>query len=228
MGLHGITQVRETVMLMYRGVRRYASGVPVKAWAILGLFLLTAILMALHTALSVKNSTLHLKLQHEFRKASVSVWVDDNLAYSGEITGSTKKKFGLFPTDSAQGSLSQIIPVRSGQHNIRLRIEPEAATMQEDNIVGTFADHTTHNLAVTARHSGLSLSWQVQNTVSVEGSSMFGWLSQYAGALILTIVGSIMSALTGYAIKELPVRLRSASDSTPKTGSPSSVGLSVD
>ena len=223
-----MAQVRQRAALAYRLIRHYASGVPAKAWAILGLFLLAAALMALHTALTAKDASLHLKLRHEFRNASVSVWVDDDLAYSGEITGSTKKKFGLIPTDSAQGNLSQIIPVRSGPHRIRLRIEPDAATMQEDSIRGDFADHTARNLAVTARQSGLSLSWQGQDSARDERSSMFGWLSQYAGSLILTITGSIMSALAGYAIKELPARLRSTSDLPPKAESPSSVGLSVD
>ena len=100
--------------------------------------------------------------------------------------------------------------------------------MQEDSIRGDIAARTERNLDVTARHSGLSLSWQGKERAPVESSSMFGWLSQYAGSLILTITGSIMSALAGYAIKELPARLRSTSDSAPKTESPSSVGLSVD
>jgi hypothetical protein len=154
--------------------------------------------------------------------------VDDDLAYSGKITGSTKKKFGLIPTDSVPGSLSQIIPVRSGQHTVRLRIEPDDATMQEDSIRGDFSAHTERDLAVAARHSGLSLSWQGTGRGPIESSSSFGWLSQYAGSLILTLAGSIMSALAGYAIKELPARLRPNSDSTPKPGSSSSVGLSTD
>jgi hypothetical protein len=228
MGSQHMAQVRERAALAYRRVRHYASDVPVKAWTMLGLFLVAALLMALHTALTAKDASLHLKLQHEFRNASVSVWVDDDLAYMGKITGSTKKKFGLIPTYSAQGNLSQIIPVRSGQHSIRIRIEPDEATTQEDSIRGDFAVRTERNLDVTARHSGLSLSWQGTDRAPVERSSMFGWLSQYAGSLILTITGSIMSALAGYAIKELPARLRSTSDSAPKRESPSSVGLSVD
>jgi hypothetical protein len=229
MAAQDMARVRERVALAYRRVRHYASGVPGKAWAVLGLFLFSAVLMALHTALTAKDASLHLKLQHEFRNASVSVWVDDDLVYSGEITGSTKKKFGLIPTDSAQGNLSQIIPVRSGQHSIRLRVEPDAATMQEDSIRGNFPDHIARNLAVSARHSGLSLSWQGQDSAPVvKSSSAVGWLSEYAGSLILTITGSIMSALAGYAIKELPARLRSTTDSPSKAESPSSAGLSVE
>jgi hypothetical protein len=68
--------------------------------------------------------------------------------------------------------------------------------------------------------------WFIRNYVEPSSKSRrarFGWLSQYAGSLILTIAGSIMSALAGYAIKELPARLRPTSDFTPKTGPSSSV-----
>jgi hypothetical protein len=205
-----------------------AAGIPLKARIIFGLFLVAAVFLAIHTALSAKDASLHLKLQHDFRNAQVSVWVDDDLAYSGKITGFTRKKFGLIPTDSAQGNLSQIIPVRSGQHNIRLRIEPDDATIQEDSIHGDFSNHTERDLAVSARHSGMTLSWRATDSAPVESSANFDWLVPYAGSILLTITGSIMSALAGYAIKELPSRLRSTSDSAPKTESQSSVGVSTD
>jgi hypothetical protein len=127
---------------------------------------------------------------------------------------------------SAQGNLSQIMPVRAGQHNIRLRIEPDDAAMQEDSIRGDFSNHTERDLAVAARHSGLWLSWQGTGRAA-ETSANFDWLLPYAGSLLLTITGSIMSALAGYAIKELPSQLRSTSDSAPKTGQ-SSVRVSTD
>jgi hypothetical protein len=205
-----------------------AAGIPIKARIISGLFLVAALFLAMHTALTAKDASLHLKLQHDFRNAQVSVWVDDDLAYEGEITGATRKKFGLIPTDSTQGNLSQIMPVRAGQHNIRLRIEPDDAAMQEDNIRGDFSNHTVRNLVVSARHSGLSMSWQGTGTAPVETSSNFSWLSPYAGSLLLTIAGSIMSALTGYAIKELPSRLRTTAEVAPKTESQSSVGVSTE
>jgi hypothetical protein len=217
-------QLRDKAILLYQRAAR----VPVKARIIFGLFLLAAVFLAIHTALTAKDASLHLKLQHSFRSAQVSVWVDDDLAYADKITGSIRKKFGLIPTDSAQGNLSQIIPVRAGQHKIRLRIEPDDAAMQEDSISGDFFDHSERDLAVSARHSGLSLSWQGTGRVPVETSANFDWLLPYAGSLLLTITGSIMSALAGLAIKELPSRLRSTSDSAPKTECQSSVGVSTD
>ena len=221
---HNVKLLRDKVALLYQR----AAGIPVKAQIIFGLFLVAALFLAIHTALTAKEASLHLKLQHAFRNAQVSVWVDDDLAYADKITGSTRKKFGLIPTDSAQGNLSQIIPVRAGKHNIRLRIEPDDAAMQEDSIQGDFADHVERNLSVSARHSGLSLSWQGTERAPVETAARFGWLLPYAGSLLLTITGSIMSALAGHAIKEFPSRLRPTSDSTPKTESQSSIGLSTD
>jgi len=207
--------LRQKAAQLCQRARLRAALVPAKVRIALGLFLVAGVFLAIYTALTAKDSSLHLKLQHDFHSAQVSVWVDDELAYSGKITGSTRKRFGLIPTDSAQGNLSQIIPMRSGQHDIRLRIEPDDAAMQEDSVSGDFSHHTERDLSVSARHSGLSMSWQGTGRAPVETSSSFGWFSRYAGSLLLTIIGSIMSALAGYAIKELPAR-RATSDSAPE------------
>jgi hypothetical protein len=216
MNRESVAQLRAKAGSLYQQACRWVERVPVKARVLLGLFLVASLLMALHTALTAKDASLHLKLQHNFRDAQLSVWVDGDLAFSGKITGSTKKRFGLIPTDSVQGSLSQIIPVRSGQHNVRVRVEPDDATMQEDSINGDVAHNTERELLASARHSSLSLSWQGTGSAPVATSSSFAWFSRYAGSLFLTLAGSIMSALAGYAIRELPARLRSTSDSAPK------------
>jgi hypothetical protein len=186
--------------------------VPGKVWILLLLFLLAAVSMAVHTTVTAKDSSLHLKLQHGFRSAQVSLWVDRDLAYSGKVSGSVKKRFGLIPTDSVQGSLSEIIPVRSGRHTVRVRIEPDGAAMQEDTISGSFSADKESDLSVSARQNALLLSWVGTANAPSEIPTSFGWLSRYAGSLLLTIAGSIMSALTGYAIRELPGRLRSTSE----------------
>jgi len=94
---------------------------------------------------------------------------------------------------------------------VRVRIEPDGATMQEDTISGSFSANKESDLSVSARQSALLLSWVGSDSTSAEGSTSFAWFSRYAGSLLLTIAGSIMSALTGYAIRELPGRLRSTS-----------------
>jgi hypothetical protein len=216
MNRESIAQLRANSVSLYQQALLGVERVPVKARVLLGLFLVSALLMAIHTALTAKDANLHLKLQHSFHDAQISVWVDGDLAFSGKVTGSTKKKFGFIPTDSVQGSLSQIIPVRSGQHSVRVRFEPDDAAMQEDSIRGDFAHSTERDLLVSARRSSLSLSWQGTGSAPVETFSSFAWISRYAGSLFLTLAGSIMSALAGYAIRELPARFRSTANAPPK------------
>jgi hypothetical protein len=217
MNRESIAQLRTRLALIGWQAKGLILRVPVKARIILGLFLIAAVFMAIYAALSAKDSMLHVKLQHGFHNAQVSVWVDGDLAYSGAISGAVKKKFGFLPSDAVQGSLSQMIPVHSGQHTIRVRVAPDDASAQDDTTTGDFARNGERELFVAARHSGLSLAWQGAGSSARDApSSASGWLSRYAGSLLLSIAGSIISALTGFAIRELPGRLRSASDAAPK------------
>lgn len=211
-----IAELRAKAAWLDQKAAEWFRSVPLRARILLGLFFLAAVLMAIHTALTAKDASLHLKLQHGFRSAQLSVWVDDDLAFDGKITGATKKKFGLIPTDAQQGSFSQIIAVRSGRRSIRVRIQPDDAAPQQDSITGDFASSVERDLSVSARKNGLALAWQGTGSAPVDTAPSFSWLSRYASSLFLTITGSIMSALAGYAIRELPARLRSTPDSTPK------------
>src|ERR1700675_5092854 len=92
-----IAQIRAQAVRRYEQSRDWLARLPAQARIVLGLFLCAAVLLALHTALSGKDASLHLTLQHGFRSADVSLWIDRDLAYSGKLRGSTKKKFGLIP-----------------------------------------------------------------------------------------------------------------------------------
>jgi hypothetical protein len=81
--------------LALRAARKQLARMPAKAQLMLGIFLFAAVLMGLHTALSGKDASLHLELQHDFRSADLSVWIDGDLAYSGKLIVSLKKRFGL-------------------------------------------------------------------------------------------------------------------------------------
>src|SRR5881394_3876793 len=92
-------------LLLWQKIQLRARGLPLKAWIVLILFLVAALFMGLHTAFAAKDSTLNLKVQHGFRSALLSVWIDGELAYSSKLTGTMKKKLGLIP-ESVQGNLS--------------------------------------------------------------------------------------------------------------------------
>jgi hypothetical protein len=209
-------RIRAQAVRRYEQSRARLARLPVQARIILGLFLLAAIPMALHTASSGKDASLHLSLQHGFRSADLSLWVDGDLAYSGKLRGSTKKKFGLIP-GSVYGRLSEIVPVSAGTHQIRVRVKSEDGSTQQDTLTGDFARNSERELSVSARPNGLSLAWQATNASGPSSGS--GWFARYAGALCLTIGGSIISAITGFALRELPGHIRAHQSDEPKVQS---------
>jgi len=200
-----IAQLRLHASVFCGRVRDWLARMPAKALVMFGLFLFAATLMALHTAFAGKDATLHLKVQHSFRSADLTVWIDGDLAYSGKLKGSAKKKFGLIP-DAVQGSLSQIVPLTSGAHQIRVRVVSDDGAAQDDSIAADFSPHSERELSITARRNAMLLAWQSSNAAAPSGSN---WVARYAGTLMLTIAGSIISALTGFALRELPAHIRS-------------------
>ena len=199
---------------LWRTARTWLARIPATARVVLGLFLFAAFLMALHTAFAGKDSSLHLKVQHSFRSADISISVDGSAVYSGKLRGSLRKKFGLIP-DSFQGNLSEVLPVVSGTHQIRVRVVADDGTIQEDGTTADFLAHTERELSVTARRSAITLAWQSGGAAPSPGGGS-GWLERYAGTLFLTAAGSIISALTGFALKELPAHIRSRQSVEPK------------
>jgi hypothetical protein len=196
-------------------VKPHLAGVPANIWVVLGLFLIAAIAMAVHTAVSSPVASLHLKLQHGFRSAELSVWIDGDLVYSVHLSGVAKRRFGLIP-DSVQGSVSQLIPVSAGKHAVRIRVAADDGGSVEDSTTGDFASYSERNLSVSVRRSTMSMNWQGTSATPGGGSSGNGWFSRYAGSLFMTIAGSIISALAGFAIRELPAHLRNRQTAEPK------------
>src|SRR6266704_1407447 len=117
--------------LWWQKIEVQVRALPVKAWLVLGLFL------GLHTAFAAKDSILHVKVQHGFRSALLSVWIDGELAYSSKLTGSMKKKLGLIP-ESVQGNLAQTIPLASGTRELRVRVETPDGSVQEQTVGAEF------------------------------------------------------------------------------------------
>jgi hypothetical protein len=163
-----------------------------------------------------KDALLHVKVQHNFRSAEISVQVDGDEVYSGKMYGATRKKLGIF-SEGVQGSMSQNIPVSARKHTVSVRVAGDDGTVHEDSITGDFAHHNTRELAVSARHSDLNLVWQGEGAIVSSSSATApaapeptpGWLTRYGTTIFLSVVGSIVSALTGFAIRELPNRIRS-------------------
>lgn len=165
---------------------------------------------------ATKDALLHLKVQHSFRSAEINVELDGDEIYSGKMYGTARKKLGIF-SEGVQGSMSQSIPVPAGKHQVSVRVAGDDGTIHEDSIIGEFSHHNTRELAISARHSDLNLNWQGSGTITSSNvaaptgapESTPGWINRYGSTILLSIVGSFVSALTGFAIRELPNRIRS-------------------
>jgi hypothetical protein len=200
--------LRARAVALYQQTRTRAMRLPITVWLILGLFLFAAALMAIHATLGARDASLHLKVQHGLRSAQLSAWVDGDLVYSGKLVGTMKRKFGIIP--DLQGSLSETLPVPSGTHEVRIRVASDDGSVQESTITGEFARNSQRTLAVNARRTDVLLSWQGANASLTDSSvSATGWFSRYTGSLMMTVAGSIVSALAGYIIRELPKQIAS-------------------
>jgi hypothetical protein len=192
---------------LWQNTRRRLARVPLKFWVVLALSALAATLLALHSAHADKSASLHIKVQHGFRNGELSVWVDGERASSDKLTGYVRKKFGLIP-ESVQGSFSRTVPVAPGNHQIRVEVSGDDGFNQEETISADFVRNTERSLAIATRRGDIVLSWQGTGSVPVENSSGLAWLSRYASTLLVTIAGSIISALTGFAVREVPAYIR--------------------
>ena len=197
-------------------LRRRVQSAPKEAYLIGGLCLVVALLVGLHTVFSQKTATLRVHVQHGFREAKMDVSVDDETVYSGKLTGVLRKRFGLFP-DGMQGSSLQSIPVTAGPHTISVRVVGDDGSDHVENTAAKFLKGSERELLIVARPSDLRANWAKNNdavSVGVASTPLRsepGWLKRYANAMFLTVAGSIVSTLCGYAIREVPGWLRNRS-----------------
>jgi|SRR5579863_4239080 hypothetical protein len=219
MDLESKAGTRARAVALWQKARGQFARLPATARVMLGLFLLAALLMAVHAAYWGKDAGLRLKVQHSLRSGQISVWVDGELAYSGNLVGSSKRKFGVIPV--VQGSLSETLPVATGAHQVKVQVVSDSGA-RESTISGDFAHNGQRGLSVTASRDDLSLNWQPLNLqpqpVGAESSATGqGWFSRYAGTLVMTVAGSIISALAGFALRELPKHLVSRQGAVPES-----------
>lgn len=233
MDLDPTTESRATPDVWLRAFLRGLSRIPSKALLVLGLFLLVAALMAVHTAFLREDCGLRLRVQHGFRSAQLFVWLDDAVIYSGRLIGSSQpipsgKRKGK-PIGPVEGSLSETFAVPAGEHEVRVRVAAEDGSVQENSTRGDFVSHGQRTLSVVARGDDVSMNWESENPWKASGPSpkaepvqtSESWFQRYAGAVLVSVAGSIVSALVGFAIKELPKKITSPRAEPPKTRSAS-------
>lgn len=158
------------------------------------------------------NATLKVQMQYSFRSAQVSVWVDGDLACTQHIAGTARRRFGLIPSGIG-GNFSRVLPLSAGRHTVKVRVTSEDGYDNSGSSSGDFPENTQTVLQVNPRRSGnLGMSWQGSSTLVADSGP--AWYVKYGSSLLMTAVGSLVSALMAYIVKELPNLLRRTS--TPK------------
>lgn len=155
--------------------------------------------------LTGKSASVHLICQHNLRAGELRVWADDQLVYSGKLSGVARKRFGIFGAKSTPGVSTLTFKVPDGHHNLRVQVVGDNYD-QSRTIPVDFSADTQSNVSVNALSRSLQVSLKDTRFAPVAGDSP--WYVRYGKALFITIFGSIISALMGIVVRELIEKFR--------------------
>lgn len=108
----------------------------------------------------VPSCTLELAVQHQFKDATLYVWVDDKLALTRPLHGGVQKKLVVF--NGIKGAESETLTLPAGNHNLRLRAHSNDQTVDlSRSISAKFVGGDDKVLQVTfdKHNTMMRLSW---------------------------------------------------------------------
>jgi hypothetical protein len=109
----------------------------------------------------IPDSTLQLVVQHQFKEATLSVWVDDKPALTCLLHGGNQKRLVLF--NGVRGTDSETLQVPAGKHVLRLRAQSSDDSISlSRTISGEFIGGADRSLSVTfdKHNTAMHLNWQ--------------------------------------------------------------------
>jgi len=109
----------------------------------------------------VPLSTVDLAVQHQFKDATLYVWVDDKLALTLPLHGAAQKKLVVF--NGIRGVVSETLRVPAGKRVLRFRALSTDQTVDlSKTLSAEFVGGDTKSLTVSfeKRNSSMRLSWQ--------------------------------------------------------------------
>jgi hypothetical protein len=171
-----------------------------KAALALSLGLLAAVLLGISAFLFLPSATLQIVCRHEFRSADMIVSVDGQVVDTQALTGSSRKVFGVL--EKTEGTYVRTLPVSAGRHAVAVRVRAPGFDRTR-TIEGDFTRGRESTLAIDAGR-GLSLAWRgtAGGGSSVEAASGTSSWVRYAGSILMTILGSIVSASIGVFVQD--------------------------
>lgn len=156
--------------------------------------------LVVYTFLSTGSATLNLVCRHNLRTADLSVVIDGKLSYADEISGSPLKRFGFFGK-RVEGTFSKSVAIPSGDHTVQVHLR--SAEEGFDQVKQTdlhLVPGKEATLLITTQRGGMSLVVQHPSTAPADDTG-----SSYSGSIrsiLVTVVGSAVSAAIGFAVQE--------------------------
>ncbi len=109
----------------------------------------------------IPDSTLQLAVQHQFKEAMLSVWIDDKLALTCPLRGGAQKRLVLF--NGVRGIDSETLQVPAGKHVVRLRAQSSDQSINLSRAISAeFIGGADRTLQVTfdKHNTAMHLNWQ--------------------------------------------------------------------
>jgi serine/threonine protein kinase len=109
----------------------------------------------------IPSSTLELGVQHQFKDATLYVWVDDKLSLTLPLHGAAQKKLVVF--NGVRGITSETMKIPAGKRVLRFRALSTDQTVDlSKTLSAEFVGGDTKSLSVSfeKRNSSMRLSWQ--------------------------------------------------------------------
>ena len=109
----------------------------------------------------VSLSTVELAVHHQFKDATLSVWIDDKLALTRPLHGGTQKRLVVF--NGVRGIESETLKVPAGKHMLRFRTQTaDQTTDLSKTISAEFigGNERTLQISFDKHSSAMHLVWQ--------------------------------------------------------------------
>jgi hypothetical protein len=171
-----------------------------RAGLALALGFLAAVLVGISAFLSLPSATLQIVCRHDFRSADITVSIDGEVVHTDTLNGAVRKWFGVL--ERIEGTYARSLPVGAGRHVVVVRLRAPGYDRTR-SIQGDFRRGTESTLGVDSG-SGLSLAWRGTGgraSAAEPASPSSPWF-RYAGSILMTIFGSIVSASIGVLVQD--------------------------
>ncbi len=106
-------------------------------------------------------STVELEIKHQFKQATLSVWLDGKLLLTRPLHGGTQKRLVVF--NDVHGTESETIRVPEGKHELRFRAQTDDHTVDlSKTVFGDFSggEDKTLQISFDKHNTAMRLDWQ--------------------------------------------------------------------